>query len=82
MAGVAVRITYDSESDAATVYLVDEIGPGGAPRSIMCDLEVREGAVILLLSEEDRLVGIESLGARKLLPRQLLEEATPPEAPD
>ncbi len=34
-----MRITYDPTADAATVYLLDEIAPGGAPRSLMCDLE-------------------------------------------
>jgi uncharacterized protein YuzE len=81
LGGLAVRITYDRESDAATIYLLGDIGPGGAPRSVMCDLEVREGAVILLFGEDNRLVGIEVPGASKLLPRQLPEAAKPPEAP-
>lgn len=80
MAGLAVRITYDMESDAATIYLVDEIGPGAAARSMMCDLEVRDGAVILLLSETEVLVGVEVLGASRLLPSGLLQEATAPDA--
>ena len=79
MAGLAVRITYEKASDAATIYLLDQIGPGVAPRSMMCELEIREGAVILLLGHDDRLVGIEVLGASKLLPSQLLEAATPPD---
>jgi uncharacterized protein YuzE len=70
-----VRITYDPVSDAATVYLVDEIASGGAPISLMCDLELREGAVILLLSEDERLLGIEVLGASRLLPSDLLTKA-------
>ena len=82
MAGLAVRITYDRHTDAATIHLVDDIGPGGAPRSMMCDLEIQEGAVILLLSESEQLVGLEVLGASKLLPRQLLDEAKRPEIPD
>ena len=81
MAGLAVRISYDRDTDAATIYLVDDIGPGGAPGSAMCDLEVQGGAVILLLSEGGRLVGIEVLGASRLLPSQLLGEGTPPETP-
>lgn len=73
-----MRITFDVESDAATIYLVSDIGPGGAPRSLMCDLEVSEGAVILLFSEDEQLVGIEVLGASKLLPSQLLSGVEPP----
>jgi uncharacterized protein YuzE len=69
---LAVRITYDPEADAAFVYLVDEIQPGEGSRSLMCDLEIREGAVILVLDGEDRLVGVEILGASRLLPNALL----------
>jgi uncharacterized protein YuzE len=67
-----VRISYDHASDAATIYFVDAIGQGGAPHSAMCDLEVREGAVILLLSNDNRLLGIEVLGASRILPREVL----------
>lgn len=69
---MAVRITYDAEADAAIIYLKDNIEPGGAPHSVMCDLEIREGAVILLLDDDETLVGIEVLGAAKLLPLELL----------
>jgi len=70
-----MRIVYDQQSDAATIYLAGEIDPGGAPRSLMTDLEVKEGAVILLLSEEEQIVGIEVLGASKLLPASVLAAA-------
>lgn len=76
-----MRITYDKESDAATIYIVDDIGTGGAPRSMMCDLEIREGAVILLFSPHDELVGIEVLGASKVLPERVLNMARLPESP-
>src|SRR4051812_33570229 len=61
----SVRITYDQQSDAATIHLAGDIPSGGAPRSLMTDLEVKEGAVILLLNADDQLVGIEVLGASK-----------------
>ena len=67
-----MRLSYDQASDAATIYIVDEIVAGGAPRSVMCDLEVRDGAVILLLDDDDRLVGIEVLGASRVLPIAVL----------
>ena len=81
MAGLAVRISYDPDSDAAMIFLTGDIAPGGAPRSAMCDLEVQEAAVILLLSEADRLVGIEVLGASKLLPPELLAGGESEDAP-
>ena len=76
-----MRLTYDRMSDAATVYLVDDVGAGGAPQSVMCDLEIPEGAVILLLSADQRLVGIEVLGASRILPTNLLAKAEPPAPP-
>lgn len=76
MARVAVRITYDKTTDAATIYLVDRIGPGGAPKSAICDLEVRDAAVILLLSADEQLVGTEVLGASRMLPNGVLAAAS------
>jgi uncharacterized protein YuzE len=75
-----MRLSYDEESDAATIYIANEIAPGGAPRSVMCDLEVRDGAVILLLDEDDRLVGIEVLGASRVLPPTVLHGFESPSA--
>jgi hypothetical protein len=40
----------------------------------MCDLDVEQGAVILLLSPEDRLVGLEILGASRVLPSEVLAQ--------
>lgn len=71
-----MRLTYDPSADAAFVYFEDGIPPGGAPHSLMCDLEIREGAVILLLDDEERLVGIELLGASRLLPESVLASAS------
>jgi uncharacterized protein YuzE len=81
VAGLAVRITYDPVADAATIYLANKIEQGAAPRSLMCDLEVLEGAVILLLSDDEQLVGIEVLGASHLLPAQVLDSAERPSPP-
>jgi uncharacterized protein YuzE len=78
---MAMRLNYDRTSDAATIYLIDEIRAGDAPRSVMCDLEVQNGAVILLLTVEGRLVGIEVLGASRVLPAEVLAAASAPEPP-
>lgn len=64
-----MRLSYDPVADAALIQLVENPGP---EHSLMCDLEIDEGAVILLLDEDDHLVGIEVVGARKLLPPALL----------
>lgn len=70
-----MRLTYDPDADAAFVYLVDQIGAGGAPRSMMCDLEIEQGAVILLFNEDEELVALEVLGASRLLPEEILKSA-------
>jgi len=70
-----MTVTFDAEADAAFVYLDGDIPPGGAPRSEICDVEIEGGAVILLFSPDDRLVGIEILGASRLLTPQTLAKA-------
>ena len=59
------RVTYDTESDAAYIYLQD-IPPGGVARTI--PIEVTRGYVNVDFDAEDRMVGIEILGARAVLP--------------
>ena len=70
-----MRTTYDPRADAAFVYLVDVIQPGGAPRSHMCDVAFDQAAVILVFSPEDKLVGLEVLGASRVLPQVVLGTA-------
>lgn len=70
-----MRITFDPDADAAFVYLVPEIAPGGVAHSHMCDVEIQEGAIILDFDADDRLLGIEILGATKLLPDRVLQQA-------
>ena len=70
-----MTVTFDAEADAAFVYLDGDIPPGAAPRSEICDVEIEGGAVILLFSPDDRLVGIEILGASRLLTPQTLAKA-------
>jgi uncharacterized protein YuzE len=64
-----MRISYDPVADAATIQFLEDTG---LQHSLMCDLEVDQGAVIAILNSDDQLVGIEVLGARKLLPPELL----------
>lgn len=69
-----MRLTHDSEADAAKIYLVDFIQPGGVARSHVCDVELTDCAVILDFDATDKLIGIELLGASKLLPSVLLTD--------
>ena len=70
-----MRITYDPKADAAYIYLVDEISPGGVARTYPCDpLEVN-GQINLDFDSEGRLLGIEVLDAKKRLPVDLVRRA-------
>lgn len=73
-----MRFTYDPDADAAFVYIVDQIDPGQVARSEMCDIEIQEGAVILVLDADERLLGIELLGASRLVPADVLDRAVRP----
>lgn len=66
-----MKIVHDKSVDAAYIYLVDNIGVGGVAKTYCCDpLEVN-GQINLDFDLEDRLIGIEVLGASKSLPKQL-----------
>jgi len=66
-----IRTTYDPSVDAAFIYLT-EIEPGRVDHGE----EVLGGRLILSFDSERRLVGIEILGAKDILPRELLSSAT------
>jgi len=69
-----VRVTYDKSTDAAYIYLTDNIGAGGVAKTYCCDpLEVK-GQINLDFDDEGRLVGIEVLGGSRRLPLALLDE--------
>ena len=64
-----MRVTYDPEADAAYAYLVDHIEPGEAVRQVIA----HDGDVVLDLDAKGRLLGVEVLGAKRLLrPETLL----------
>jgi uncharacterized protein YuzE len=69
-----MKLIYDPDADAASIYLVDSIQPGGTARSHVCDVELMDCSVILDFDATDKLIGIELLGASKLLPSVLLED--------
>jgi uncharacterized protein YuzE len=73
-----MRITFDPEADAAYIYVEDHLGFGEVAETHMCDVEVKEGAVILAFSEAGHLVGVEILGAAKLLSEDVLKTAERP----
>lgn len=66
-----MRIVYDSFADAAHIYL-RELALGEIVKTEPCDVDSKEGAVILEFDAKGRLVGIEILGASRLLPAEAL----------
>jgi uncharacterized protein YuzE len=71
-----MRVTYDPEADAAFVYLT-KIGAGGAASSQMLDRYIDQGAIIAVFDHDEHLVGIEVLGASRVLPREVLDAERP-----
>lgn len=74
---MSLRLAYDADANAAYIYVKDALAPGEVIRSEVCDVDIKETAIVLQFDAEDRLVGIEILGARKLLPREVLGDDTP-----
>lgn len=68
-----MRLTHDPEADAAKIYLVDTIQPGGVARSHVCDVELTDCSVVLDFDTADKLIGIELLGASRILPAETLK---------
>jgi uncharacterized protein YuzE len=67
-----MRITYDPEDGgAAYVYLVSQITPGEAKRQVIA----LDGQVLLDLDADGRLLGVEILGADRLLRPETLAAA-------
>lgn len=71
---MTIRFKYDKEADAAYVWLGNSRETGRSARTEVVDLDIENGAINLDFDDGGRLIGIEILGAGKLLPAALLEE--------
>jgi len=70
---VPLRVTYDASVNAAYIYLVDDIEPGGVARTVSID--PLEGMMVNLdLNSEGRILGVEVLDATSLLAPELLAD--------
>lgn len=69
-----MRTTFDAQADAAYITLVPKIEPGSSVRNIEAQ-GVKGGSVILDLDATGKLLGIEVIGARRLLHATFLAEA-------
>ncbi|MGH9660586.1 MAG: DUF2283 domain-containing protein [Bryobacteraceae bacterium] len=70
-----MRITYDPFADAAYIYLVDSISPGGVNWTEPGDPAGIASGVNLDFDVQGRLLGIEVLDASKTLPQSVLDRA-------
>jgi len=71
-----MRVTYDSEADAAYVYLTDEPLSDGRDTTACEFPESVGGAMVNLDWKDGRVVGLEVLDASKLLYPDLIDTAT------
>jgi uncharacterized protein YuzE len=70
-----MKVTYDSTADAAYIYLLARIEPGGVKMTYTCDPIETNAEINLDFDASGRLIGIEVLGASRTLPPELLREA-------
>lgn len=69
-----LRVTHDDEVDAAYISLAHPRPPGTTVRTIPVTLPDAIPASILRdFDTENRLIGVEVLGARSALPEELLD---------
>jgi uncharacterized protein YuzE len=66
---VPLDCTYDTDADAAYLYLVSPIADGAVQRTITVDTD--HGMINLDLDGDGRLIGVEVLGADRHLPPAL-----------
>jgi uncharacterized protein YuzE len=69
-----MRVTYDRAADAAYIYL-REIEVGGSKEQCTVECKSAKGMIVLDIDGEGRLIGIEVIGARGGLPKELLSLA-------
>lgn len=72
-----MRITYDPEVDAAYLQLAETIATGAVKMTHSCELDSVQGQINLDFDADGTLIGIEVIGAAKLLPAAMLVSARP-----
>lgn len=70
-----MKLTYDAEVDAAFLYLAEEIGEGEVDHGVEVP-ELADGTMTLFhFNAHGKVLGIEFIGASKLLPPEALRNA-------
>ncbi|TDC01010.1 DUF2283 domain-containing protein [Nonomuraea longispora] len=75
-----MRIEYNDENDVAYIYLVDHINAGESATQIPVEADEIPGYVILDMDKEGALLGIEIVGASRILRPATLSAAQNDEA--
>ena len=70
-----MRSTYDSVANAAYVYLVDSVKPGEVAYSRHANIALDQAAITVDFDTDGRVLGIELLGADRLLRSESIEAA-------
>ncbi len=68
-----MRLTYDPDADAAYVYFVDVIAAGAVKRTEVSGIELVGSVIIVDFDAEGKILGIEILGAGRVLARSTLD---------
>lgn len=71
-----MHVTYDPSADAAYIALKHPVGPGEAVRQQ--NVLIKNAEVVLDFDNDDRLLGIEIIGAGAALPAETLQAAQRP----
>lgn len=68
-----MKITYDPEADAAYIQLANTIPTGSVARTVECQISNEVEPVAIDLDINGKIVGIEILSARNLLPPEAID---------
>jgi uncharacterized protein YuzE len=71
-------LTYDADADAAYVYLVDSIAPDGIAETRSSMLDLDRAFIAFDFDSDGKVLGIEILGASRVLPQETLRAADQP----
>lgn len=72
---LSVRITYDQDADAAYVYFEDRIADGSVEQTVPSGIDLDRALIAFDFNVDGKLVGIEILGASRILTREALAVA-------
>ncbi|WP_347194648.1 DUF2283 domain-containing protein [Nocardioides sp.] len=68
-------MTYDSEANAAYVYLIDSIAPGQVASTQVADIPLDMASINVDFDADDRVLGIEILGVDRILRAETVDAA-------